>query len=422
MVNALVVADDLTGALDTGHGFAAAGRGVTVSLSGERTGEGDRVDDDVLVVDADSRDEPPERAARAIETIVSGTEYGLLYKKVDSTLRGNVVAEVDAALDASGASVAVVAPAFPGTGRTTREGVHLVEGKPLADAGYGVEESALAAVFAPSRYPTEHLSLEAIAGGAASVRETLEGWVGAEPSIVTCDAVTDDHLRTIADGAAALNGDALYVGSGGLAAHVCVPGEAVPIASPPVRGDGALAVAGSVNERTLDQVAAVPDADLVVLNAAEAVRDPSGVAARTVPEVATRLARRGRAVLTAATGPDDVERAGEAARGLRESGGRERVDAGERIARALSLVAVGVAREEQPRGLFLTGGSVARATLEELDGDRIGLAGEAIGEGIPEGWIGTGPVAGTRVVTKAGGFGSREAIVNFLDRVGTDDG
>ena len=317
MVNALVVADDLTGALDTGHGFAAAGRGVTVSLSGERTGEGDRVDDDVLVVDADSRDEPPERAARAIETIVSGTEYGLLYKKVDSTLRGNVVAEVDAALDASGASVAVVAPAFPGTGRTTREGVHLVEGKPLADAGYGVEESALAAVFAPSRYPTEHLSLEAIAGGAASVRETLEGWVGAEPSIVTCDAVTDDHLRTIADGAAALNGDALYVGSGGLAAHVCVPGEAVPIASPPVRGDGALAVAGSVNERTLDQVAAVPDADLGVLNAAEAVRDPSGVAARTVPEVATRLARRGRAVLTAATGPDDVERAGEAARGLR---------------------------------------------------------------------------------------------------------
>ncbi|MFB6140789.1 MAG: nucleotide-binding domain containing protein, partial [Halosimplex sp.] len=130
---------------------------------------------------------------------------------------------------------------------------------------------------------------------------------------------------------------------------------------------------------------------------------------------------RGRAVVTAATGPDDVaaaraavaaERAGEAA----EEGETDAL-AAERVADALAAAARATVDGAAPAGLFLTGGDVAGAVLDALGADEIALTGEAVGEGVPVGEIATGPAAGTRVVTKAGGFGGERVILNCLDAV-----
>jgi D-threonate/D-erythronate kinase len=139
MSSVLVLADDFTGAMDTGHGFAARGCAVRVVVAEPNADDTDRPssgDSDVLAVDLDTRDLEPTAASTAVASFLeAGPVPELVYKKVDSTLRGNVVREVDAALEATGAELAVVAPAFPGTGRVTVNGRHLVDGRPLEDAG-----------------------------------------------------------------------------------------------------------------------------------------------------------------------------------------------------------------------------------------------------------------------------------------------
>jgi uncharacterized protein YgbK (DUF1537 family) len=411
--NALVVADDLTGAMDTGQGFAQRGRAVRVVLAGDDGEERPTADADVLAVDTDGRDRPASDAARRVRAAIAAHPAPLVYKKVDSTLRGNVVAEVDAALDATGADLAVVAPAFPATGRTTVDGVHRVDGAPLAEAGYGVEESDLRRFFAASQYPVEHIDDAVVDGGETAVRDALAAASDRDsPAIAVCDAASEDDLRAIADGAGALDADVLYVGSGGLATHVAVPGDppADSETAATTRDDrtGVLGVVGSVNERTLTQLATVPDEAVVALDPAAAVRNPDATGRDAVAALATCLDDGARAVVTAATDPEDVAAAERAAA---EAGS----DAGAAVRRALAAAAAGTVDERPVAGLVLTGGDVARAVLDALDATAIDLDADPVAAGIPAGRIRTGRAAGVRVVTKAGGFGERGAILNCLD-------
>jgi len=425
MQNALVVADDLTGTLDTGHGFAARGRGVEAHLADTGDESGLPTDADVLAVDTDSRDAGPATAASAVRSILDRSDPRLVYKKVDSTLRGNVVPEIDAALAEQGTAFAVVAPAFPSTGRTTRDGVHRVEGTPLAEAGYGVEASSLPDVLSASAYSVEHLPLSVVDGGHAAVTAWLDERARPDgtPVVVACDAVTDAHLAAIAAGADGVDGDPLYVGSGGLAEHVAVPREPSPPSPPECDGTGVLGVVGSVNPRTLDQLAAVPSGDVVQVDPAEAVRDPTAAADAVTGDLRRVLRERGRAVVTGALDQTDTEQSAAAAAALADEDGAA-VDAGDRVARALATAAartVGDGTDFDPHGLVLTGGDIARATLTALGATGLGLTGEAVDDGLPVGWVADGPLAGTRVVTKAGGFGGRRSIVNSIERLGDDN-
>ena len=89
--NLVIIADDLTGALDTGACFAAPGRRTIATWEAGAQPEGD-----IWILDTETRPLPPGQAAEQIRTLCS-PHIGLcrrLYKKVDSTLRGNVGAEL----------------------------------------------------------------------------------------------------------------------------------------------------------------------------------------------------------------------------------------------------------------------------------------------------------------------------------------
>ncbi|WP_135364906.1 four-carbon acid sugar kinase family protein [Halosimplex halophilum] len=455
MRNALVVADDLTGATDTGHGFAARGRGVRVRRSvdadtadagsgGDPAPGADPVsetDADVLVVDTDSRDADPGTAAAAVARAVETRPAPLVYKKVDSTLRGNVVAEVDAALAAAGAALAVVAPAFPATGRTTEGGRHLVDGTPLSEAGYGVAESDLRGLFAGSEYPVARLDGDTVDAGPSAVAARLADLAAADrPTLAVCDARSDGDLDAIATGAASLEASALHVGSGGLAAHVSVPGDPSdppPDVSTDPRRSGVLGVVGSVNERTLAQLEAVDDGAVVAVDPAAAVRDPASAGRAAAESLGALLDWHGRAVVTAATEPDDVAAAERAAgeiagegtaadslaadRATGEIAGEGTAAdslAADRVAAALAAAARATVEASPPAGLVLTGGDTAGTVLDALDAGEIALTGEAVAAGVPVGAVADGPAAGTRVATKAGGFGTERVILNCLDALG----
>ena len=196
-----IVADDLTGAADTGAGFRCAGFSTIVTWAGPRLdaalsqsrvlnrevtkqtehstvaeaqqGLGDSLlCTDVLAIASQTRalDAGQARLRTAhIVTALRVAGVATLYKKVDSTLRGHVGDEIDAALTAwHPRSLAIVALAFPGTGRTTVDGRQRVHGVALerppmqeilreagVTAGYaglpGVRAGALGGVFAECR-------------------------------------------------------------------------------------------------------------------------------------------------------------------------------------------------------------------------------------------------------------------------------
>ncbi len=319
MERALVVADDYTGAMDTGQRFAANGRSVRVVLSGPDSSgleRRDSSDPDVLVVDANTRAADSETAGDTVSRLLSDAP-SLVYKKVDSTLRGNVVSEVDAALAALGADLAVVAPAFPATGRVTVNDRLLVDGVSLADAGYGVQSSTLESRFATSQYDCESLPIDTVVSGRDAIRSALESTLGGEPTLVTCDAIHERHLESIGAAAQSLEATVLFVGSGGLASALSVPGMdtmAAPAVDRPA-GD-VLGVVGSINDRTLEQLAAVPDNRVVRLAPTDAVSDPLRAGQNAARPLQERLEAHGEAVVTGALEPGDVEQAREGAAAL----------------------------------------------------------------------------------------------------------
>jgi uncharacterized protein YgbK (DUF1537 family) len=112
---------------------------VKIVLSLEAWGEGGS-DEDVVAITTETRNAPPADAAAAVvRAIDHGRARGgrLVYKKIDSTLRGPVAAELGALAAAMPQARILFAPANPAVGRTVRSGVLLVRGLPVAETEFG---------------------------------------------------------------------------------------------------------------------------------------------------------------------------------------------------------------------------------------------------------------------------------------------
>src|SRR5215216_377994 len=136
-----IIADDLTGAADTGVQFVRAGYRTAVFF---RATDVLADDLDAVSLDTDSRAMPAGFAAKRVldaAHVASGAR--IVYKKLDSTLRGNVAAELVAALGGARRDRVVVAPAFPAAGRTTVGGIQRVHGVP-------VDETEIASASSPT--------------------------------------------------------------------------------------------------------------------------------------------------------------------------------------------------------------------------------------------------------------------------------
>ena len=207
-----LIADDLTGACDAGVQFAERGFATIVWLDPEP-----REGAQLTVVTTNSRNDPPEVARRKVADAcrVLGT---VVFKKIDSTLYGNIVPEIEAALDACGFAEAWLAPAYPAQGRTVHDGWLEVAG--------------------------------------SDRRIHLPTLLGGHPRIRWFDAATQDDLGGVARQAFSSDPRPLLVGSVGLATEVArllAVGQAVPPVQMPAEGD-ILFVIGSTNPVTLAQL------------------------------------------------------------------------------------------------------------------------------------------------------------------------
>ncbi|KQZ13443.1 hypothetical protein ASD44_04655 [Mesorhizobium sp. Root554] len=128
-----IVADDLTGALDTSAPLVAAGLTVAVAMTPEAVNRAVAGGPDVLAVNTASRTLPAEEAAACVAQAAAGfTPFlpKIVLKKIDSRLKGNIGAETAALAECTGRTSILVAAAVPDQGRIVKDG---------AVAGRGVD-------------------------------------------------------------------------------------------------------------------------------------------------------------------------------------------------------------------------------------------------------------------------------------------
>src|ERR687898_3078878 len=209
-----VIADDLTGAADTGVQFVHAGYRAAVFF---RATEMVADDLDAVAFDTDSRAMPAGFAAkRVVDAARVACGARIVYKKLDSTLRGNVAAELVAALGGARRERVVVAPAFPAAGRTTVGGIQRVNGVPVDetemanDPNTPVSEAHIPNMLADTFSSVGALGVEDLAD-LELVRKTLEGY-----ECVVVDAERDADLEALVR-AVPDTDRVLWAGSAGLA-------------------------------------------------------------------------------------------------------------------------------------------------------------------------------------------------------------
>ena len=384
----LIVADDLTGAIDTGVQFSRAAVSTLVTTTGESANAGPTV----LAVDIESRHltsaQSADRVTRCVES-ARQAGFQLFYKKTDSTLRGNVGAELAALLRAAGGQRVYFAPALPAAGRVTRGGIQLVHGVPVQRSAYSrdtadpVREASVGAIIrSQTDIPVISIPRGADPGPILAERSG--------PSIVVFDAETDDDLAQIAGRLAALPPPLLLAGSAGFASvlpdALGLPKSPAAAASlpPPL-----LVVCGSRNAVSRSQV---HEAEAQGISSWQA---GPGAPAIDTAAVAARLNADGIAIL--------------------KTPGEHSPESTRDVVRLATAIWRG-----EGGTIAAFGGDTAFAVIEHLDVRGIEPLRE-ICQGTVACRLAGAPGSGRGLITKAGGFGPLDVIQRMREALGREE-
>ena len=239
MLTAAVIADDLTGALEMGALLAE--RQLRTVVTTELDGGADC---DALVLDTESRNSSAAEAAERVRTAVRRVPQGVpVFKKLDSTLRGPIAAEIRALLDALGQPPLCLSPGYPALGRTVRSGCLYVNGVPVAQSDFARDP----------RCPVTQSRID----------------------LPMADSETDEDLQRIVDSAAP---HTVFAGSGGLGrawVRRLPKGHCAPAQFPPVQRP--LVVCGSRHPISLAQAQYAARTGVRTLMASDEVGNPEHI-------------------------------------------------------------------------------------------------------------------------------------------------
>jgi uncharacterized protein YgbK (DUF1537 family) len=391
----VVLADDLSGALEVAVPFARGERSVMLPLetrvSRPRAGR-------LVVMNTETRNSSASEARTVVrDALARAREAGarVVFKKIDSTLRGPVHAELAAVLDASPHALLVVCPTNVRAGRTVRGGVLHIHGVPVAETAFRddprwpIRGSEVAKSCDPGGiFTSATLSLETCRAGADAV---VSAWIRLRKEgvqVVYCDAETEADLGAIAGGLVALDRACVPIGAGGLARALCASrGDDVAREWIRPTTGGTLFVVGSRHPASRAQL--------------ERLGAESGVEVRTF-DACDVEEERARVVA------GDLARGGVAALRFGEGHGADPA----MLARLGELVR----RVHGFDVLFATGGETASMLCRALGIDALDVLGE-LDPGVVLARASGGP-DGSTVVVKPGGFGDADCLVRVWRAAG----
>lgn len=419
----VVVADDFTGSNDTGVQFSKKNLNTIVVTNSERI-ESVKNNCDILAVDTESRFDSPEIAYTKtfeIGNILNRNKIKYIYKKIDSTFRGNIGKEISGLMDGAGAKIAVVAASYPKAGRKIINGNVYVDNQLLKDTFFANDpKTPIKHSYVPSIIMEQcNKKVGLIKQDEYNSRRDklmlkINELIKNNYEILVIDASTDDDLRTISDTIAEIEEKIVMVGSAGLA-------EYIPNSYNLVKKDkNVLIMAGSVNTRTIEQVDFLKDYDnikIIKINLAKVFTKNNIDEIKRIKELCELYFKEeNTVVIRSIEKKEDVIEA----IGIAQKEGLTKYQASEKIALFMGKISAELLKDIDVDSMVLTGGDIAIKIANALDISGTLIIDEIL-PGIPYGKFMDEEYNNITVVTKAGGFGEKDSLKRVLEFILEDE-
>ena len=430
-----MIADDLTGANDSGVHLAKDGHQTTVVMD---VAAMENEHPEALVIDTDSRLLAPDQAYERVKRAAIYTKKRaahIVFKKMDSTFRGNVGSELDAMYDVYTPDFVVLAPAFPDNGRTMRDGFYAVHGQPLhesdaaRDPATPVYESYIPKLLQQQTKQQVHLFRTQDLQDEQRFIAQLTNCAAKQQRYLLFDAETTADLALCVKRMTQFGGRIVWAGSAGLAQ---VLSANHPIGSseqgqnlvtrrrlPPLQHSTGpvVTVCGSVHSQTQRQLgymlefadtAPVEVRGEVLLE--QLVRGATDEIERATKQLNKDYRAGKHVVLHTCAEAASIQATADVAKqyGLNQIGSTISTMLGEIIHKLIA------GQQLQPSGLLLTGGDTARKVCQQLGLTSFQLTNE-LEPGIPIGTFNGSMMI--RGVTKSGGFGTTQSMRTAIDKL-----
>jgi D-threonate/D-erythronate kinase len=418
MKKMIMIADDLTGACDAGVQFTQKGFQTVVCFDKE---SGNEIQADVIVLDTSSRALPEKEAYRAVSKAVEDLkdeDLGLVYKKIDSTLRGNLGNEIDALMNILSFDFAVIAPALPTLGRTTKDGIHYLNGMAIEqteianDPKTPVKESNLVKLLSKQSVREACLFPKSLLKEQKQViLEKVNEQLQKKCSLFVCDAESEEDLQEIVTAFNNLSHKILWVGSAGLAEWLPAGHQAKGIQSSMEENKEqlpVLVVAGSrsgVAKRQVETLLHASEIKEVWLNI------------NTLSENNSRETEIHRCQTEL---EDHLKKGHDVVLYVKQDDSATHMNISEMpslIEASLGKIVSSTIKKNKLNGIVLTGGDTAKAIAKKLGVTGIELIDE-VERGLPLSKMIGGP--GLLTVTKAGAFGTDYSLHHAVKRLKGD--
>jgi uncharacterized protein YgbK (DUF1537 family) len=409
-----VIADDFTGACDVGVQFKKRGL-ETAILTDVKNLRRLEASVDVVVVDTETRNLIPKAAYDKIQQTLKAFrkfDIKLFYKKIDSTLRGNIGAEFDAVLDELKLNGILLAPSYPQQGRTIVNGQAFVKGVLLEETEFAhdlispVKESRLLRLIRQqSNYKIGYINLSVVRAEINELKVSLKRLLEEGNKIIVADAETQEDLANIAE--ALVNLYLLPCGSAGLAQNIVLP---------LARKRGLVVVSGSVNNVTTNQIKVageklgIPILEPILTDILVDDEKLQAAAVDLAEKSVTILQETGDIILRLASSKNVVQKTMETG----ESHGISRVQILARLLSILSKTVKEITNQYRLADFVFIGGDTSASMMDAIEAEGIRIEAEILA-GVPVGKILGGEHEGALVATKAGGFGDNQTLIKIIE-------
>ncbi|WP_369308914.1 four-carbon acid sugar kinase family protein [Providencia rettgeri] len=417
----LVIADDFTGANDTGVQFAKKQARTEILLDSQQKHSWFA---DVVVLNTESRALTPENASEiirgSIKPFLTTPQPPIIYKKIDSTFRGNIGAEIETIMKAAQLSVAIVAAAIPAAGRTTVNGECLVNGVPLLDTEFAsdpktpiISSRIKTIINHQSNLGVQEVDLAVVRS--SHLQQNLQELAAKQPVVIVIDAQNDDDLNLIAEATLALNQPCLLVGAAGFANALPKHSYTQERSELPL-----FIVAGSMSSATIEQVsyaqkhcnASVIDVEMKQIIDAATSEDYMAV---LIKKIGQELNQKKHTIIRTCRDVEERHHIDD----LCSTYGLTRNELGKSVSNFISLLTLNTLSVASIGGLFLTGGDIAIAVANTLGAKGYRIQSEVL-PCIPCGTFIDSEIDDLPVITKAGGFGQITTLceaIKYIEEV-----
>ena len=415
----LIIADDFTGANDTGVQFSKNNlKAFVITKTDNLKSSLEKCD--VLVLNTESRFDDAQTAYMKVFNIGKAAiaeQIKYFYKKLDSTMRGNIGAEISGLMDSLEIRHTFLVPALPKYGRTTVNGKIFIDGILLEETEFAkdpknpVKESFVPKIISrQTDKKTAVIIYDYILSGRQTLMEKLQFHLNSGIQIIIFDAREEKDIDLISSVVSEIKMKVLFAGCSGFAEYLAKYLEIKKIKK------GNIVIAGSVSDVTRRQIEFAVHylpVNLVSIDTAKVFSSERDDERKRVLKLAEEAAAKGEdLIIRSAPTRDAVTKSFETG----EEYGLDNFKITETIASFLGELGRDIIQGLNIKGIVLTGGDTAIKVAQSLNISGLMLKDEIV-HGIPYGYFADDQYRDIIVVSKAGGFGGEDAIflvLNFL--------